>query len=143
MRLRWKATISILAAAFSFSCSGIREAAGTFGELQQLQKAVGEAVGAGTKSVSVNLRNGTHLKIGIVNNSLKELPPGQKAVKARELAEVAYRNYTKNSELVQVRVVFVVRDSYLGVFKYEDESDGFDFPASDLSSTVSRPPENQ
>ena len=72
------------------SCDGVRNAAGTIGELQQLQQSVSKAVGGG--NVSVNLNNGKYLYVGIVNTPLKDLPSEQKKAKALEVAKLSFKS---------------------------------------------------
>jgi hypothetical protein len=113
------------------SCETVRNGAGTLSELMQVQQKVVEA--AGTNNVNVNLNNGQNLQIALVNTSLKDLPAGQKSAKAREIAQAAYRGYSKASELEQVSVVFVVQQRYAGVFNYTNGTDAISFTPAELS----------
>ncbi len=81
------------------SCDGVYHAAGTIGELQQLQQSVSKAVGGG--NVNVNLNNGKYLHLGIVNTPLKDLPSEQKKAKALEVARLSYKTYPKAANLEQ------------------------------------------
>jgi hypothetical protein len=122
--------ICLLALLFS-SCEAVRNGANTLSELQQVQQKVVEA--AGTNNVNVNLNNGKYLQIKLVNTPFKDLPAGQKSAKAREIAQAAYRGYSKASELEQVSVVFVVQQTYGGVLNYSNGTDAINFTPSDLS----------
>jgi hypothetical protein len=93
---------------------------------------VSKAVGVDT--ITVNLNNGEYLTIGVVNTPLKDLPSDKKKAKALEIATLGYRSYAQMPNLSEVRVVFVVQRSYLGVFNYTDGTDAFGFSKSELSS---------
>jgi hypothetical protein len=113
------------------SCETIRNGANTLSELQQVQQKVVAA--AGTSDVKVNLNNGKYLQISLVNTSLKGLPDGQKKAKALEIAQAAYRGYSKASALENVSVVFLVQQTYGGIINYSNGTDTLSFTPSELS----------
>jgi len=123
--------ICIVAAVICSACD-VHQIAGTFNDLQQVQRTVSKAVG--TDNVTVNLNNGQYLTIGLVNTPLKNLSSDQRRAKALEVAKLGYRSYPSIPKLSEIRVVFVVQHSYLGVFNYTDATDAFSFSKSELSS---------
>ncbi|SRR6266487_433441 len=124
--------ICIAVAVICSACDSVHQVAGTLSDLQQVQRTVSKALGADT--VTVTLNNGQYMTIGVVNTPLKDLPSDQKKAKALEVAALGYRSYPSMPNLSEVRVVFVVQRSYLGVFSYTDGTDAFSFSKSKLSS---------
>jgi len=86
----------------------------------------------GDNNVGVFLSNGSALTIRLVNSPLKDLPAGEKATKAREIARLAVESYAPRSTLKSVSVTFAVHRSYLGIFNYDDATDFFRFAMAQL-----------
>ena len=111
-------------------CGAPRSGAATLDELLVVQREVGHAVGGG--EVRVNVGNGRHLTVSLVNSPLKELPASRRHVKALEIARLAYDSYASRASLESVDVTFVVRRTYLRVFNYSDATDHVRFTVRDL-----------
>jgi hypothetical protein len=111
-------------------CDASREGVRILGELKAVRTAVAAAVG--TENVRVNLHNGEHLNIALVNTPLKSLPEDQRYAKALEIARLSYRSYASRASLKGVSVTYVVHRSYFFVVNYTDATDIFHFDATDL-----------
>lgn len=105
------------------ACNLAREAAATLGDLYAVQQRV--AAIAGTPNVSVNLRNGTALRVAVANVPLT-------ADRMRQIAGEAYRAYPSRSALQTVEVSLVTQRTYFGFVHYTETTETRQYRPNDL-----------
>lgn len=111
-------------------CDFVKETAGVLGDLNQLRS---ELTAKTSCDVNLNLNNGSHLAIGLLNSRLKSLPAEQKQALTREIARFALAHYRAGGNLETINVGFVTRKSFL-VFNYTDATDNYPFTVAELKS---------
>ena len=109
-------------------CDFVKETAGVLGELNQLRI---DLTAKTACDVSLNLNNGSHLTIGLLNSPFKTLPEEQKKTLTREIARYALARYRGSGKLESIAVCFVAQKSYL-VFHYTDSTDNRRYQVADL-----------
>ncbi len=121
------------------SGAGCRDVVATAAELQAVRQAVIRTTGH--TAVEARLIGTGGLSIRMINSPLMVLPPVTRQEKAREIAGVGFRAYPGRASLPAVKVVFLVRKSFL--FFSTDVSSEYTFPAADLADrpagTLERP----
>jgi hypothetical protein len=117
------------------ACGPARETGQSLGDLAMVAQAVRRELG--NTRVQVRLQAGKHLRIGVVNSTLRSLPDDVRRAKARAIAQAGFRSYGRQQSLETVAVAFVVHRSYFVVFNSWDATDVFRFLPPELSDTYS------
>jgi len=128
MKRRFIAFAGLMLALGCVSCSRAGQIVKVLTDVQKVQAQV--AKDTGINNITVNLRNGAYLQIGIVNSSWNDKPTEEKKAKALEIAKSAYDAYAAKAELRGVSVAFVVQRDYLGLFHYSNARDSYNFDVS-------------
>jgi len=137
---RQQTPIALLALlTLSISCGRVKEMARPIRDLLAIQTSLAKDLG----EVHVQLMNGDHLVVDVVNSPLRDLPPHAKRTKAWDIARRAYDAYAAASRLKSIRVAFALHRTYFGVVQYNatNTTDAFDFatpPLSEQRSSLER-----
>ena len=110
-------------------CTSAEQMFQSFKELWRLRSQVVETFHL--SDVSVNLRNGRHLTVSVVNSPLNRLSKMKQREKARQIAAFVAKSYKPKDTLESVSVVFAAGKSYF-IFSYTESSETYRFETAEL-----------
>ena len=105
------------------------------GEMMVLQQKLAQEFN--TKSIDVNLKNGTHLNVTFHDALFAELPESEQAFKAREIALFVRDHYEGYGKLSSVSVAFIQQNQY-GPVSVTRNRGVFSFAPSELEAGFPR-----